>query len=217
MATLAQLQTAVRDKLGLPVDDGMMTDAVLLRDINSRLHFIASQHDWHWLIDPDGTSFSTVVGQRSYTPAGALWRRTLHLYDDGRPLLLRQPQDLHTPRTGEANLRSVEYAVEGGKILLWPTPEAVRPLVHIFVKDETDLASAGDTPLLPDYYSDYLVTLAAIQGAVRMDNTKRADQLRIEAGEWLKVLQNDARKVAGSIRVRRTRPALWGGGVRWRS
>lgn len=209
MATLTQLILAVKDKLGVPSDDGMITDAIITRDLNSRLHFVAAQRDWHWLIDPDGTSFNTVVGQRAYTPASN-WRRTLHLYDDGRPLTLHQPQDLRIPAAGEGNGRSSYYAVEGGKLLLWPTPEAVRPLIHIFVRDEPDLVAGGDTPLLPDYYSDYLVTLAAVNAAIRLDNNKRTQALREEASEWLRTINNDARKVSGNLRVRRTRPALWG-------
>jgi len=211
---LGQLRTAVLDRLGLPSDDPIITTTVLDRDINSRLHYIASQRDWHWLVTT--ATFNTVVGQRAYTPP-ADWLRTLHIYDDGRQLDARQPQNLPVPPADTPNNRSVAYAVEGGSLLLWPTPEAVRPLTHIYVRDETDLALTTDTPLIPAGYHDYLVTLAAILGAIRIDNEKREAALRTEAQDWLRTINDNARKLVVPVRPRKVRPHLWGGGQSWRS
>lgn len=189
---LTDIRTEVRTRLGVSSTDSTLTDTVLTSLINAANRKLSLIHDWPWLVTTDATLTATVSGTRIYTPA-TNWRKTQFLIaDESQQLKPKQPQDIwrYSEQTGRPNF----YAVQGGSIIIAPTPDAVYTLDHIYIKDVTLLSSDTDEPDVPMWGLDLLIEGATILAAKRLNDSQLAGQMQVEYMQTLVTLQDEVRR-----------------------
>jgi len=189
VATFTTLKSDLLVKVGLPSTDGLLTDSALGVLVNAALRAITTQKDWPWLYTED--SFVTVAGTESYA-VGTNSTKTSWLSIEDDELDLVQRTELKK-WDGDTAI-PVAWAESAGTIILGPTPDAVYTVKRGFYKSETVLSSGGDTPLLPDAYSDYLITFAAKLAGVRLRDTQLHSMMMAEEAAWVKRMNDNVRR-----------------------
>lgn len=178
--TLATMQTSLRVRLGVPTDDALFTDTVLASLLNDALHAIEVKHDWPWLEAVE--TIATASGTANYSPASG-WMRTVNVTISGRPPLERvgiNELDMLLGTTGDPKY----YGIFAEKIEVRPVPTTILSMTHRYIKKETDLASAGDTPLIPASFTPAVVALAAAFGFRRSNQLADAGAALAEYQQW---------------------------------
>lgn len=212
MATLVQLRDQVRDRVGLDVNDPMISGIVVNSLINGSLATIASLGDFSWLVRED--TVALVSGTREYTLAtdvtkvrwvdadlaAANYRMELFRRSDmGRLDDLASGQPRH-------------YSVEGRQLRVAPAPDATAAtggnLRVGVVRSEPVLSVDGSSPLLPVHYDDAVVSMAALRVAIRIGNPELVSMLQNEQAMWMELLRDNEGLTQASPRVRVTRD--WG-------
>lgn len=208
MATLLELRPRVRDAAGIHADDGMHPDSAIDRDINSTLQKLSTLGDPWWLLEE--RTIDVVADQHEYAVGADVVRvrwASLEEAADTTILPVRRRSELGRFRD-EAAGKPEYYATDGATIYLAPKPAAsILPatLRTGVVLAEARLAVDGDTPKLPDHYSDALVAGAAYRAAIRANNPEMAAMLRGERDEWFLVLRDNMRRGLAAPRIRITR------------
>lgn len=162
--TLAQLRTKTRLRLGATSDDAMLTDTQLNESVNNGLRNFALERDWPWL--QLHSTISTVVGQESYAlPANCL--RILAMSIDGsEPLEEVLLADLLRYQRNVTTRQPFAYMNDTLNIRLAPIPTQVYSIDLQYQRAENELTVDADTILTPNYYTDLLVTYAALDAAI---------------------------------------------------
>lgn len=190
---LTALRTAVRTRLGVPSTDPQLTDANLTDLVNAANHYLETEWDWPWLETTE--DIATVIGTATITPAAG-WMRTIDLRISNGVVLNRRPIEeldfLASAGTGEPRL----WCVAGGTITLFPTPSAVLTLKHRYVRSEPDLASGGDTPLVPASFHSAIVEYAAHLAYRRTRSDDKAKIALDAYGTWLEQMKRRADRYA---------------------
>ncbi len=179
--TTAELITALEDRAELDPNSVLMTAAVKLRLINRALAQVTLEADWPWL--RSSASAVSVAGTATLVlPTG--WIRSLALTETvtGEPML-RRPVRILDRNTGRG--RPYLYAVDGSVLTLSPTPDAVYTYTHRYLRSEPVLA-AGETPLMPEVYSQGIIEWAAIKAFQRTQaDPAKVTQAVLDYKEWL--------------------------------
>lgn len=154
--TLADIRLKVRDRGAFSATDTKLTNAVLDRAINAALAQVSREADWQWL--RTSATLTSIVGTADYAvPAG--WIRTASLNDiETGTALVRRPVRVLDRDVNQGQPHY--YALEGSSITLGPTPSDVRSYKHRYVREEPTLVADGDTPLIPEGYSQCVVSWA---------------------------------------------------------
>ncbi len=189
---LTDIRTEVRKRLGMSTTDTAVTDAILTDLVNAANRKLSIIHDWPWLVTTDATLTATVSGTRLYTPASN-WRKTLFVItNDDQQLKLKQPQDIW--RFKEQDGPPTSYAIQGGTMILAPTPDAVYTITHVYVKHVTALSGDTDEPDVPMWAIDLVVEGTAILAAKRMRDDDLAKEVEREYMKTLTTLQDEVRR-----------------------
>lgn len=192
MSTAAQLTVKVRQRCGVSSTDGAATDTIVFGMLNAAVKRVALMHDWPWLEASE--SISVTAGTNEYTP-GATWRTTLRMYRDGYPdLEYRQPRDMQGFISDGQTGPPLMYTVERGKIVLAPIPDTSYTLTHVFIRTETEIDDAADTPLVPTWAEDLVVAVAAHMLAASMRDQGLMKMLEAEARDMLAALRDEVRR-----------------------
>ncbi|HEV2126463.1 MAG TPA: hypothetical protein VGW38_27205, partial [Chloroflexota bacterium] len=102
------------------------------------------------------------------------------------------------------------YAPIGGTDLFVSPASATATVLTVgAVRTEPMLVLPTDSPLLPDAYSDWLISEAAVRVAISVNNAERIAHLREEAVVAKRAVIDNARRTAGLPAIRRTRPSIW--------
>jgi len=169
--TLATLRTSVRERLGVPSDDSLFTNAVLTALINDALQIVSSEADWYWLEKQE--NLSLVNGTSAYTVASDC-TRTINVEDPTGIALARKPVDeLVSMSTATAGVVRF-FSPYGLKLEFRPVPNTSITVVHRYLGGETALSADGDTPLMPAQFQPALVEYAAYLAKMRVGNTQEA-------------------------------------------
>lgn len=184
--TLTELRAAVYDKLGLPTTDGLLTTASVDRAINWALQTYSADGVWPWMISE--ATINTVSGTATYAlPVG--YTRTEYLIDTvGRFELHHRPARQLYGYEGLTGRPSFYGFVSGG-IKLYPTPDGAFSLTHGMRLAEQALSSAGDVPLIPAHFTDYIVTISARLLAIRIKDQELRAMLDTDLVLWRKRMQ----------------------------
>lgn len=188
--TLANIKTAVIHKLGLESTDGMMDE--LTMSINAALQQMATEYDWPWLVTSD--SFNTVAGTTSYAiPADCTRIKALgYLTDPMDRVQWEEWIRYQQTQGGEPGI----YYIENSAVKIAPIPDGVYTIQRVYIQPENVLVSDGDAVKCPDWYSDIVVTYAALEEARRSPDivSVRVNTLEALRETWLKRLaDNDTR------------------------
>jgi hypothetical protein len=151
-------------------------------------------------------ALNTVAGQASYTlPA-----------DDVRVLSIREPslaRPLDPVSTDTIDAQSASrgspqvYALYGGSVTLYPTPDKPYALEQRYERDATVLVLDGDTFPLPDAYGDLPVTWARARLFEAEDDAEMATYWQARFDRELAELRTDVgRENRGR---RRQLPSMW--------
>lgn len=195
---LVEIRTAVRERLGIDVNDAMAVNAVLTNIVNSAVRELNLMADWDWLKHEH--VFATVPNQMTYTPP-ADWRATVRVAaSNGNPLELRSPTDIMRLRTHVGIPKF--YTVERGLLSLLPVPDLVENFHHTYIRTEPALVVDGNMPLCPGWMIDAIIVKAARKLCTRINNPGLLRQLQEEEALIMTGIRDEARRSRASMRVR---------------
>lgn len=197
---LAAMIAAVRTRAGIPSTDALGGDPAITEFINEALAAISTERDWPWL---EATrSFVTAANTGTYA-APSDWVRTRSLkVADEAPLrsVSRAQLDYWYPATSDTG-RPRLYAVSAEQLVLRPIPDGVYTVTEIYFRSEPELSGVM-TPLLPAWAHYAIVEWATSLLLERTRNEDRAERAMRRAQDWLKRLQDDARRTTAPVGVR---------------
>jgi len=196
---LAQLNDAVRTRIGVPAGDAFYTDQVLTDLVNESLQVISTEYDWPWL--DASTTFDLVNGTATYTPP-ADWMRTRSLCIDGFDAM--EYRSLIELREWPTTIVDVPryYHINVEQITLRPVPGAVWTVTHDYVKVEPTLVDSTDTPLMPSQFHYAIVAYAVHLAYLRSGDVQRATAAVADYQGWLRRMSDARRRQTSPLRVR---------------
>lgn len=199
---LSELQTEVRNAAGFDVSDPQATNAVLNPIINRAIRVMNGMRDWDWRIASE--TIATVVGQAGY-PRDARAVRTVRVQDvdSGNGLIMTTAEA--ATRYSKYNGRPTFWYVEGGTLVMYPKPDSVRDIKHVYLQNEEELVISTDTPLIPDDAIDAAVLLAATFLLARSDDTSQLRLVEAQYNKAIRMVEQNARRAKGApvIKTRR--------------
>ena len=204
---LQDMRTAVLYRAGMDPNDGMVPAAVLNSFINAAIRQVTIMQDWDWNWSEE--TINSVADQKAYNRAADA-RKTDMVIDDADGGILEQINKgmAHrynpTPNYGRASIPRFWY-VQGGQLILVPTPTSVRAYTHVYVGTETELSGDTDEPAVPDYAIDVILVKAAMMVTARTDNTSQQRLLADEERDLLDALDDEARRSRGSAIIKSRR------------
>lgn len=167
---LGQFRNAIRIRLGVPDNDALYTNDVLLNLVNSSLRIIDGVAVWRWLEAEQ--ELNTEAGVRNYDlPAN--YRSSIFVVDTFGFELERATAMHHRLLRG-ASGRPKVWDVYGDNLRLAPAPDAVYGLTHAYIKGEIALAADADVPLLPEVWHQAVVEQATYLAQRRWGNLDEA-------------------------------------------
>lgn len=200
--SVTTLIAAVRRRTGLSSSDAFAADTDITELLNEASASVATERDWPWL--ETSTTLTTANGTASYSvPADWTRTRTLQIsgsdpMDDSRS---RQELDGLFPTSTDTGQPQF-FVITGDAIRLYPTPDGVYTVTHVYYRTETTLDDGADVPLMPAWAQGALVHAAAAMLFRRTNQMERANEEEQQYERWLKRLHDNARRVTGPVRVR---------------
>lgn len=198
---LSDLCNHVRERVGINHIDQAATNSALAGLLNSAVRELNLMADWDWM--KVEVPITTTAGVFSYTPP-ADWRSTVRIESpSGAPLELRAPADARRLLTHSGSPRI--YVVERGRIGLFPVPNGVLTLNHVYIATEPDLVVDADTPRCPRWMIDAVIVKAARKLCTRINNRDLLRQLQEEEAIIMAGIRDEARRSRATLRVRARR------------
>lgn len=200
---LSQYRVAVKERLGVSTNDGSLPTTWVDGAINGALKHIATTADWPWLFTEEEVTAAAGSG-RVFLPPHVT--KVLYVASGDGALHLRQAVDVVGSITTGI---PTAYAPVGNDLFIRPAPDTTTTLRVGAVRTESLLVVDTDAPLLPDAYSEWLISEAAVRVAVSTNNADRLANLREEAAVAKRAALDNARRSAGLPAIRRTKPSVW--------
>jgi hypothetical protein len=204
MTTLMQLRRLVRSRMGVPVGDDFMTDAVLDDHINLALQTIDAEAHWPW------TEVGEVVTLTNAAPdivPTADWRVTRAVFYGEQELGLVAPGDLLRMFDFSAD-RPVAWCPIGDVLSVRPKPNGSIDVTHYYFRQSAWLADDVDVPRLPNEYTGAVVAKAAELLATRESSGGDTARHGTEYKSWIERMRKDMRRSTTGTHVR-VRPGGW--------
>lgn len=186
---LQDIRTNLRDRLGVPDEDGLFTDTVLTRIINRAVQKVAGEWDWVWLEKLEAIATADGVSQND---VAANWESTVSLHTAPHPHLRMLTVEDMDYFGGEVQGRPKAFT-DYGKVIQWyPVPDGVYTFTHRYVAFETELSGDTDEPLAPEPWIDAIIEWAAhlcyrktgnvqMAGAAQAAYTSMVDKMKTRA------------------------------------
>ena len=201
--SVTTLIAAVRRRTGLSSTDAFAADADITEILNEVNAALATEHDWPWL--ETSTTLTTANGTAAYSPP-ADWMRTRTLQIAGSEPMdgsrSRQQLDTYFPDSSSGGGQPQFFVVSGDSIRLYPTPDGVYSVTHVYYRTETTLDDGADLPLMPTWAQGALMWGAAAILFRRTGQDGRADEADQQFEKWLRRLADNKRRTTGPVRVR---------------
>lgn len=198
---LTALRTAVRERAGIDANDATVANTVLNGFINSAVRQVAMMADWDWNYASE--TITSVAGTAEYNRAAAA-RKTDRVIDIADGGLLQQISKKQAVRYSEPVGSPLGGAwprfwyVEGGKLVLVPTPSTVRTYKHVYIAAETTMSADTDSPAIPDWAIDLAIVKAALMVTARLDNSSQQQLLQAEERDLIDAIMDETRRARGS-------------------
>lgn len=197
MTTLAEFRTEILETAGLADDDARFPSATLNRMINRGLRSLSAEHVWPW--QDASETINTVADTGSYVP-NAAWVRTKRLTAKGRDLVEMHPESALPYLDGSG--APIGYFIEEDEIHFVPVPDGAYAVTHVYESEEPTLSADGDSPLLPERYTDWLVFTVLVQVATRLRDSELYQIADRERGKWFRRASDEVRRSTGGLVVR---------------
>lgn len=165
------LVTAVRNRCGIPTDDGLFPDAVMVLLVNQAVKKVGTEYEWPWLETTE--TINSANGTSVYSVATG-YVSTVTIFASGvQPLKridIEEADWWGTTNTGTPKA----FAVAGRQIRMVPTPSSTVAYTHRYVATEIDLASGASVPLAPEPWMNCIIEYAAYLAFRRSQNQPEA-------------------------------------------
>lgn len=196
--TLATLRSRVYTRASALTTDTGLLSTVVDGFINEALRQVTAEQDWFWL--ETSTTFTTVANDNRYdVPTNYMRTEGIVFEDDGTPLALVPKLDVYR-YTGAG--RPVVYSLEGGEIVLGPTPDGAYTLRHLYVFSEPELTADGQAALVPDEFSTGVVEYATYLCLRFLRQEDRAGEAYDAYGKWLRRARDNRIRTREPMRIR---------------
>lgn len=167
----SELRQAVRDRIGVPSADGVLTDDVLNRFIERALQRFAAAHDWWWLEATVGSSTSSATIALSLD-----FQRIINVTMTDRNVVLKRASidtiDMLDAATGDP----CYYAQVGTDIIVAPAPDSSQPYQIRYLRSEITMNDDVTDARTPDVFIDPVIELAASLALRQVSQSGRADE-----------------------------------------
>jgi len=177
ITTYAELQTSIANWLNRDDLTSVIPDFIVLAeaDINRRVR--------HWRMEKRATA--TIDSRYSALVGDYLETIRFHIEPDGRPLDLLSSYEMQRRRmnSGDVTAPPTSYAITGGQIEVFPTPDAGYTGELYYVARTEALSDSNTSNWLLQYYPDAYLYGALIQSAPYL-----ADDQRTQT--WAALYQN---------------------------
>lgn len=177
-STLTTLSAAVTRRLGRPTTDALLASSDITGALNDAAQRYSVEYPWPWLITSE--NISTTNGTDTYTAASAApatYVDTISIVIAGQPPLTRMTHaDLLRQFPTAASGTPLFFARTAGSLVVRPVPitGTLPTLVHRYHSTESTLASSNDTLLIPVFFEQAVVELAAAELLYRASDVQRA-------------------------------------------
>lgn len=205
---LSDIRTAVYQRLGTSTSDPNLSSTVLNSLINAGIRTINLMHDWPWLIKTDATLTATVAGQSDYTPA-ADHRKTIYLRA-GENYVMTYKTESDLERYSQFTGVPQFYTLENGTIRIFPTPDAVYELRHVYVHNAPALSNDSDVAIIPDWAIDMLISYVGVRAAARMRDKELMSIMQDEWREVYRAMLDETRRSRALPMARHRNDVSWG-------
>ena len=197
---VAALMIALRRKMGVDPDDGLLTPDVLVDLLDEANKELEAERDWPWR--ETSATITTVAGTASYAMPSN-WLRTTSIREaNEEPMVERTTMDLDYRNPSGVTGQPIEFAVYGSTLTLSPTPDSVRTLTHRYIRDVPQLRWDADEPLMPAMFHAAIVSAAAAVAYERQGADQRAQSAQLTVDRWRGRMIDDQRRTRGPLRVR---------------
>lgn len=151
---------AVRDRFGIPSDDGLLDTTTLNRLIDRAVKRVELADDWAWLETTE--DITTANGTSTYTPTATSYVRTISVRIAEAAPMLRLSID-EADHWGETNLGTPKaYCLIGRQIRLIPTPGSTMTVKHRYLRTEPALAGDTSEPLCPEPWIEAVILAVGV-------------------------------------------------------
>lgn len=167
---LGEIRSAVKQRLAIPSSgDGQLTDATINSLINRALTVISGARDWPWLLSTHTINFDSATSQASL-PNDFI--RSRELIYNSYPVLWVQLEDFLNPDRVYATFA---WTIIGNKAQITPASSTDLSATLYYYRNEPELISDFQTPLMPPQLHYAIVAYAAYLAAmIRQDDTRAA-------------------------------------------
>lgn len=203
---LGEIRAAVKQRLSIPsIGDGLLPDATLNGLINQAMIVISGTRDWPWLLGTHTLTFDPTTSQASL-PNDFIRAREL-IYNT-YPVLWLQLEDFLNP---DRTFATFAWTIIGNKAQVTPTPATSISATLYYYRNEPELISDFQTPLMPPQLHSAIVAYASYLGALVRQDESRASAYIAE----YKSLLNDMRDDLKQSSRRRIQYANWNRYASW--
>lgn len=199
ITSYSQLKTAIADFLNRDDLTAVIPTFIGLAeaDINRRVR--------HWRMEKRSTA--TIDSRYSALPGDYLEAIRFHLDVDERPLDLEAPYNLQRSRTkgGDVAGKPEFFAIVGGQIEVWPTPDAPYAGELYYISRTDALSDENAANWLLQYYPDAYLYGALTHSAPYLSEDQRAQvwaALYQNAIDAINIESKMAKTNAGGLRMR---------------
>ena len=196
MATLTNMMTSVRTRLGAPSSDSFYTDAKLTEYINEALDWYTAQWDWPWLEKSE--TINCAASDSDYAVASD-YNSTIAVVDAAHTPLVEKPFDELLFMTTAEDANPHFYCVYNATLHVRPVPNGTFNLTHYYRCLETALSTGSDTPLMPDQYLGCVYEYAAGLGFQAAGNLNDAGEKFKAANAWIEQMRARTNRDAATM------------------
>jgi len=204
MATLMDLRRLTRSRLGIPVSDDFITDAVLDDHINLAVQAIEAEYHWPW---SDVVEQVTITPDAPDIPQPDGYRATRSVFDGDTELGQVSAVDLLTWSGATSEVPRV-WCPMVDTVAVRPVVQSDLALTHYWYRQPAWLRDDADVPSVPAQFIGAIVAKAAQLLSAREGAGADASRHGDEYNDWLERMRRDVRRTTGPTRVR-VRPGGW--------
>jgi hypothetical protein len=197
--TLTTLTAEVYRQTNLNSSDATVNGTMVTAALNEAIRFIESIYDWPWLLTTASVSVTANTNTGTIPTAA---QRVKTVKDQYGPLQYVGYEEFYDAYRTNVPGNPDFYTVNATQLLVFPTPTTTTSLDVLYIAYSTALVSGADNPLIPAQYQDAIVTLASSYIFRNIYQYDKAKNSFMQFENWLKVMQDNRRRVAGPRRIR---------------
>lgn len=189
---LSTIRSLVLDRLGASSNDPLFDPSVVDRTINVSNKRLGRVTDWPWLLS-SGTITQAASDSTFDLTTITNYRHTKYVANGNDKLTYKTPQAFIAVNT-LTGPQIAYYTIIGNTMHFSPVPTGSNSLSHVYILDENDLLTDGDTPLLPSGYTELLVLATLPALAIRKGDNELLNMAKREYREAVMEALDEVRR-----------------------